>query len=151
MNTTQQAKNGFKTFLFTFSISIFVFGVFYYLLSGATPDVSIESDGTLGQTTNVLGVSEEPETLVGTDVVVEEAKASPFGELAKQELDVPQRTVLAGADQTTESTVPETGATSITIGFLVSLALLAFFAYILFMNPRNYALDKFEKKITKDF
>lgn len=232
MNTKEQAKNGFKTFLLTFGISLLVFGFFYYLLSDpSVTDVSIEdgakkSSNTLGmltgstepakpatqKTENVgptvdslqkSGPTIEERSPIPTpsakpDVVKEDGgvlgaktssndDASPFGSLTETKPDVPVRNVLQASDTTTtadtttsttdttantsttttattantnatttttaESTtpVPETGTFGITLSIVMSLSLLAFFVYILFLNPRNFALSKFEQDVMNDF
>lgn len=184
MTNSEQAKNGFKTFLVTFGISLLVFGFFYYLLSG-TPveNVTIESDSTattgytktttseptrevannsandnssdrVGPARNEYTVQLPSEGTVAGTSDSRETAASPFGELVKTKPEVESPTVLAGADtlQTTQSTapVPETGDFTMTLAFLTSITLLGFFGYIIFLNPRKYALAKFEKKIVDE-
>lgn len=190
MSTAQQAKDGLKTFILTFTISLLVFGAFYYLITDSTPDsLGIEEESsTLGYTKSVdeaeiydnkKVTNEEVET--SKDVKGASTNSSPFGELSKQKVALnTARAVLAGTDtagvggtgsssettnttetqetttsdptstQTPQSSVPETGDASITIGFLVSTILLAFFAYLIFVNPRKYALSKFEKDVLDD-
>lgn len=165
MNNAQQAKNGFKTFVITFVISVFVFGIFYYVISDvSTEDLNIES-----KSGNVMGSTKPVDAptpqVAGTSVVAEDAPAqveevaseeltktqSPFGSLAAAKMDVQGGVVLAGADESTQSTtpVPDTGDFSMTIAIVSSLALFSFFAYMLFMNPRKYALSRFEKDISE--
>jgi hypothetical protein len=162
----EQAKSGFKTFIVTFGVSLLVFGVFYYIITDySAQDINIEDTGDIIGHTKVTGSlaqdvqgvsnsedeSKSSETSSGT---VNEEVASPFGELAQKEVNAEPRIVLAEATgqttQTTQSTVPDTGITSITAGFLVSIILLSFFVYVVFVNPRKYALTKFEKEIRKD-
>jgi hypothetical protein len=156
MNTTEQAKNGFKTFILTFSISVLVFGAFYYLVSASTAsDVDIEKS-------NVMGVTSIDDT---GSTVSEGTTSSPFEELVRNTPDVQPAAVLSGADegaplggplddgstsQTTQSTVPETGMVGMTVAFSFSVMLLGLFAYIIFINPRKYALSKFEKSMSED-
>lgn len=149
MSSTQQAKDGFKTFITTFVVSLVVFGAFYYFVSdSAANDVSIED------ASSAIGYTATPEQSAGAQPSIQGASAdssndnaSPFGELARQEVNVDEKTVLAGATQTTQSTVPETGTASITIGLISSLLLFALFIYIVFINPRKYALSRFEKRV----
>lgn len=143
MSVAQQAKSGFKTFVLTFFVSLLVFGAIYYLISDSVgSDIDIEGTDAIGYTKTqedeVLGEQDEPKT------------ESPFGELVEQEVDVPQKRVLAGAAESTQSTVPDTGIASVTVGFLGSLVLFAFFAYVVFINPRKYALSKFEQEISRN-
>lgn len=202
MNNSTQAKNGFKTFIITFGVSLLIFGFFYYLLSeSSVDDVSIESDTAqsnvvrnespssthkekevasrdVKQQASNLGTdvtNEAKPVLENTDTVapktvgpskvdsvtapqvagVSETRSSsngvdsPFGELNKQSYDVQSPEVLAGADESTQSTaaVPETGDFTMTLALVTSLGLLGFFVYILFLNPRKYALSKFEEDI----
>lgn len=186
MSTAQQAKDGLKTFILTFTISLLVFGAFYYLITDASSSsVGIEdTSSTLGYTKSVNKadkldkISDTPKEVKG--VSTENNESSPFGKLAQQKVTSTNRAVLAGTDvagvggvgnttettgtgtetttptdpattQTPQTTVPQTGATSITIGFLASTILLALFAYLVFVNPRKYALSKFEKDVLDDF
>lgn len=169
-SVSEQAKNGFKTFILTFAGALLVFGAFYYVVSDSSvDDVSIEDESsTIGYTKttgeDVKGVSDEAVADVeitedmGVNVggpvlvedVVEDNAPSPFGELVKKEVDVAPRVVLAGAAESTESTVPDTGVAGMTIGLVVSIVLFALFAYIVFINPRRYALSKFERDVLDD-
>ena len=67
-----------------------------------------------------------------------------------KEVDAEAKVVLAGAEQSTQSTVPDTGVAGMTIGLIISIALFAFFAYIVFINPRKYALSRFERGVMDD-
>ncbi len=162
MTTSQQAKSGLKTFILTFVGSLLVFGAFYYLVSDPSESVSIEGEGsgseTLGYTktadpdtatADVQGISDGAD-VVQAQVAAAEEVESPFGLLAQQNVDVQPRVVLAGATESTQSSVPNTGITSVTVGLVLSLTLFAFFAYLIFLNPRKYALSKFEHDVTKE-
>ncbi len=160
MNAKQQAQNGFKTFIVTFLGSLVIFGSFYYfLMEASTEDVNVEDSSTLmGETrtaendtmpTQALEASEvtnETEDVKGAAV----AGDSPFAQLSAQNVYTAQGAVLSGTDQTTQSTVPSTGFTSITMGLVISVALFSFFMYIVFINPRRYALSKFEENVMRD-
>lgn len=160
MNNSEQAKNGFKTFLITFGVSLLVFGFFYYLLSDtSTNEISIddEKSNTLGYTKTTEEVAETPKVEVTKEVALAESSAvgaedTPFGKLSSQKLDVQPKVVLAGATEATQSTtpVPETGDFTITVALLTSLSLIGFFIYILVLNPRKYALSKFEEDVMHD-
>ncbi len=161
MNNSEQAKNGFKTFLITFGVSLLVFGFFYYLLSDTSAnEISIEDEksNTLGYTKTIEEVAETPKVDVTKEVAyIDNTSATsedtPFGKLSSQKIDSPSRVVLAGAtSQTTQSTtpVPETGDFTITVALLTSLSLIGFFVYMLVLNPRKYALSKFEEDAMHD-
>ena len=168
-SVAQQAKSGFKTFILTFAGALLVFGAFYYVVSDSSADdVSIEDESsTIGYTKttdeSVKGVSDEvaavEEVTVEEDAMVGPVLSeggtggsvpSPFGELVKKEVDVAPKVVLAGAAESTQSTVPDTGVAGMTIGLVISIALFALFAYIVFINPRKYALSKFERDVLDD-
>ena len=108
------------------------------------------------------------ETPVDVSEGVEEEKASVFEELANQKMDnIPQRQVLAGSDtadtatmvatestsdatETAQSTVPDTGISGPTMGIVLTLVILGFAAYVMFIGPRNIALYNFEKDVLDD-
>ncbi len=159
MNNSEQAKNGFKTFLITFGVSLLIFGFFYYLLSDTSAnEISIEDgeSNTLGYTKTTEAAAETPKVDVTKELASAEVPVAsddtPFGKLSNQKVDAQPRVVLAGATQTTESTtpVPETGDFTITVALLTSLSLIGFFVYILVLNPRKYALSKFEEDVLND-
>lgn len=151
-SVAQQAKNGFKTFLLTFFGSLLVFGAFYYLITDSSAEgISIEDpNGSIGYTKTADTPDDDVQGV--SDSTVEGSVSSPFGELAAQEVNETKGRVLAGADttQSTQSTVPATGVGSITAGLVASVLLFAFFTYIVFLNPRKYALTKFEEGVVKD-
>ncbi len=147
MNNAYQAKNGFKTFLLTLVISLGVFGVVYYITS--YPSYSVDIEAHTGSSENeVLSDSEE----------------SAFASL-NTEMNTPRRVVLAGAtvegeetegttavpvattQETTQSTVPDTGVTSLTLSLLVSLVVLCSGIYYVYLGPRKLALQSFEDRI----
>ncbi|KKS21063.1 MAG: hypothetical protein UU80_C0035G0003 [candidate division WWE3 bacterium GW2011_GWA1_41_8] len=144
MNNSTQAKNGFKSFILTLSISLAVFGLIYYLATYSTQsNVDIE-DMTPAQAETSTELSAN--TNMGQVV-----RESVFEDLKDQEVNVPKREVLAGTDEVTESTVPETGSTEITISLLLSVIIAALGGYLLFIGPRKKALDNFERRVKKNF
>ena len=77
-------------------------------------------------------------------------EASVFEQLASQTGTTRQTgAVLAGASESSQSTVPVTGVTSVTFGLISSLVI--FFGVMLFMSkdPRRFAMSGFEKKMTR--
>ena len=77
-------------------------------------------------------------------------EASVFEQLASQTGTTRQTgAVLAGASESSQSTVPVTGVTSVTFGLIASLVI--FFGVMLFMSkdPRRFAMSGFEKKMTR--
>lgn len=166
MNSSVQAKNGFKTFIITFSISILVFSVVYYVVSEASfESVSVEHAGA-GVTSAVnvpsadalasANVPEQQAAVAGisavneTEVMVDE-EVSTFGGMLADKPAVQSQFVLAGGTSgTTGSTVPDTGTPGMTISLIVSLGLIAFVVYYFFMNPQRYLKAKFEKEVLRD-
>jgi hypothetical protein len=67
-------------------------------------------------------------------------------------VDVPVRTVLAGAEvtETTESTVPETGVFGVTVGLVTSLVVFAIGLFVISKDPRKMALLNFEREILEE-
>jgi len=138
-----QAKSGFKTFIVTLGVSLLLFGVLYYVLSGTSVTPDIESDTSLQGRNN-------SDTLAAAQVSDAQSEKSVFSEISKKKPEVPVRTVLAGATEATESTVPLTGTTSITISLVLSLSVLAVGAYVYAKNPHKFALAHFEKEVTEE-
>lgn len=143
MNATDQAKNGFKTFIITLAVSLFLFSIIYYIATDISQSVNIESGTEEVSNPTSFNVSKE---------VASAEIASVFGDLAEQDIDVPQKMVLAGSDtaETTQSTVPATGSLDITYALALSLSAIAFGLYFLVVEPRRKALSKFEQRVTKE-
>jgi hypothetical protein len=157
MNNSAQAKNGFKTFIATLVISLILFGVIYYLLTGGTGVISIESDP--------VGVSEGA---VAQLIETDEESESVFGSLARQ--SVPRGAVLSETDeadfvymddflnematmeQASPSTVPvpETGFSGMTYALIISSMISVLGIYLLIIEPRRRALSGFERKVLRD-
>src|SRR3989338_5290005 len=121
MNNSEVAKNGFKTFLITLTVSLVFFSVVYFFLTGSTKKVDIE----------------QPDLQVAKSMVVASAAAaakddSVFYDLSREKVNVAGRAVLAGSTQSTAS-VPETGSTEITVGFVLSLLALGLGSYVVFL------------------
>jgi len=140
MNNSAQNKNGFTTFLATLVISLAVFGVLYYLITDFSGKVNIEE---------VPNISEDEIAYAENDSV--------FGELSRQKVKAPQRSVLAGADvvdvdvQSSESTtaVPETGSNGMMAAAVIASTALIAGSYYVFRGPRKLALREFEKELLK--
>lgn len=174
MNSNKQAAKGFKTFLLTLVISLAVFSAIYFIINTEQEEetslVDRRSETTLDTPYTKRG-SVETKTLGEGDVREEpavEEQASVFEQLANQKMDdVAQRQVLAESDTTdttamvamentddttevAQSTVPDTGVSRPTIGVVLTLVILGFAAYIMFIGPRNIALYNFEKDVMDD-
>ncbi|HAI62932.1 MAG: hypothetical protein UU64_C0005G0029 [candidate division WWE3 bacterium GW2011_GWF2_41_45] len=159
---SDSAKNGFKTFILTLSISLIVFSVVYYLVTNSSGDSSAAPYQASTAPVVVEAVpSEAPALSAGTEQVAGTSDSSVFGEIVDKPVNavsVGTAAVLAGATsaptatQTTGSgsTVPETGVVGITAGLLVSLVFFLTGMYYISSNPRKAALSGFEKKILKD-
>ena len=144
MNNTQTAKNGFKTFVITLVVSLTVFGFFYYFLSARTkiPDIEKETSNAVTNSKDTLALSVNPNS-------PEDQTTSPFMDLSQNKMDVKRKVVLSESTQSTSS-VPETGGESITIGLIVSSVILFLGFYVVYIGPRRYALNNFEKKVLDD-
>lgn len=144
------AKNGFKTFVLTLGVSLLFFGLVYFLLNANTGESENIDDAKMNTTNEeVLGTTTEaPQEQAKEEEVKPEEKPTVFAEIAKIKPNVVAPAVLAGATQTTQSTVPVTGTTSVTLGFMSAVSLLAFSAYTLVKGPRNAALKSFERDVT---
>ncbi|MDC0449226.1 hypothetical protein OAL67_01320 [bacterium] len=149
MNNSQQAQKGFRTFVLTLSVSLIVFSVVYFLVNQPT----ITSDSS--------------DEVLGTTTVEEE---SVFGALSVQRKDVSSGSVLAGAaiaeedllgstpvvpetpvvEESTESTVPDTGTVGITAGLISSCVVFGAGLFVIYKDPRRLALLGFERKVTSD-
>lgn len=157
MNSYDQAQKGFKTFLLTLSVSLIVFSVIYYAIttSSEVTDLSanIQDDGSSDVT---YTIKQEEEEVAGRQDTVsdqpEEAAVSKtvFGQLAAMDLNVEPKAVLAGANEATQSTVPETGTFGVTVGLFMSLVAFLGGLYVISQDPRKMALLGFEKDALKD-
>ena len=144
MYTEQQAKGGFKTFVVTLSVSLLLFGALYYLITGFSQEIDIESPDT---TTVVYNASDvENESVMGAST-----QNSVFSEIAQAPVNAQPATVLAAGDvaETTESTVPSTGSNTL-LGVTMAIASFSAAAYVLLIGPRKLALSGFERDITEE-
>ncbi len=191
MNSRDQAKKGFKTFLLTLIISLVIFSGIYYVINSQNDE---EFSGNLSKTEEPVDVlssksaQDKTKTLGAADNRDEE---SVFADLAGQKMDESgNRAVLAGTDsvdttdtvvttvtteptvdttvttttttttatadaettdtETAQTTVPDTGVSGPTMGVVLTLIILGFAAYIMFLGPRNVALHNFEKDFLDD-
>jgi hypothetical protein len=148
MNYETQAQNGFKTFLVTLVVSLVAFSAIYYLVSDSSGNVDIESNSeqAIVQTPNQKVADNsnlQPETQPS---VFEEISKKPVSDSAM--IAYSNANVLGVADETSESTVPNTGSET----FAGTLAALAFFAvalYLLVIGPRKLAIEGFESEMLK--
>lgn len=153
MYSEQQAKNGFKTFVVTLSISLLLFGALYYLITDFSSEIDIETSAkateTVAYKADVKGTSDY----------------SVFGEISEIPVDAQSGRVLAEHDETTgdameameedteestESTVPDTGSEQV-IGAVLAMTFFSAAAYMLLVGPRKLALSKFEKSTVESF
>jgi len=139
---SDQAKNGFKTFVVTLSVSLLLFGALYYLITDFSSDIDIE-DTSAGKPTTV---AYDPSTVKGTTT-----QNSVFKDITETPVKTKPATVLAEADdttttteETTESTVPDTGSETL-IGTVLAMGFFSAAVYILVVGPRKFALAGFEK------
>lgn len=144
----EQAKNGFKTFIITLSVSLVIFSSIYYLLGNFTDKVDIENFEI-----NEKVALNESDVKGTTSKVIDE---SPFGELnatAPQVLaETDESTASATTTETEESTssaVPETGSTTL-IGTILSVGFFSIALAVILTGPRKAALSKFENSMLKD-
>lgn len=157
----EQAKNGFKTFIITLSVSLVIFSSIYYLLGNFTNKVDIEEFSSHPQTETALETGEDKVQGVTT-----ESTESPFKKLAQDETAPSVLQAETEADDTetevatttttttttteteeteesTESVVPETGSATL-IGTILSATLFSVALFIILSGPRKTALSKFE-------
>ncbi len=145
MNNAQTAKNGFKTFIITLVVSLTVFGFFYYVLSARTktPDIEKETSSAITNSKDTLALSVNPNSS-------EDQVTSPFKDLSQNKMEIKKKVVLSESTQSTSS-VPDTGGTGITMGLIISSVILLLGFYVVYIGPRKYALNRFEKKVLDDF
>lgn len=147
MNNSEVAKNGFKTFIITLTVSLVLFSIVYYFVTGSSKDIDIEQqDLQVAKSSAVAGVTTSTPTEVTGPIA---ADTSVFYDLATTKMNEPAKAVLAGATESTTS-VPSTGSTEITWGFLLSVLALGFGSYLIFLGPRKAAIQHFETKVFKD-
>lgn len=151
MNPETQAKNGFKTFVVTLSVSLVIFSALYYVINDTSSNVDIEEYQTSKDKT--VAFETEVEDVKGTTT------KSAFGVLANTPpTEEPQ--VLGGTDDTTttdtttttedetsESTVPETGTETL-FGTMLAVGMFSIALYFIVAGPRKFALANFEDRAT---
>jgi len=155
MNTSEQAKKGFKTFLITLSVSLVLFSFVYYVVTDSRDEFNIDDASSVSAITNTN--TNSPEVAGTTDAKQDDTKVtvgssnpeSLFGEINKMKDSPKQRTVLAGATQTSQSSVPETGVDSITYALIGSSLLLGIGVFIYMYGPRKIAIRSFEKEVIR--
>src|SRR4030042_5402496 len=93
-----QAQKGFKTFVFTLSISLIVFSVIYYFISESQTVTQTEDKN---EKNNVQ--------VMGSPIQQDTKEESPFSQLSETKMATAQRAVLAGAttSPTKTTTVPK--------------------------------------------
>jgi hypothetical protein len=137
------AKNGFKTFVVTLSVSLLLFGALYYLITDFSSDVDIENTASKSGT-----FAYDPITTVKGSTT----QNSVFGSIVEEPVKTQPAAVLAETDtitatETTESTVPDTGSETL-IGTMISIGFFSAAVYILVVGPRKFAMAGFEKDMT---
>ena len=234
MNSSNQSKNGFKTFLITVSLSLVVFSALYYVITDSRDNVDIEEETQNSQAQSVPETpkpqptpaqvaANTPEPAPAASEETQEQQESVFGAMTESQNDedetksnlknnsssapieienekvlgttsekaptptptpkptatptpiptpTPQPTVeekvpevlasskttpvgglngdvLGGADETTQSTVPNTGSTEITIALLLASVALTIGGYFISRNPTQKALVEFENRVVR--
>ncbi len=160
MNKEAQAKNGFKTFIVTLSVSLVIFSAIYYLITDSTGNIDIENDNPVAF--EVKGASTES---VFKDISTKPTHADPAVLQAADTTeddtttgtteDTTEDAMLEGTtedtmeDETEEATVPDTGSETL-VGTMMALGFFATAIYMLLAGPRKLALAEFEDKITKN-
>ena len=150
----EQAKNGFKTFVVTLFVSLVIFGALYYLITGNSKTVNIDSYSAVTKTETVAynpeGPSQEGEVWYDAkNVKGVGSERSYFGNLTDTPVDNAAPTVLAGADEATESSVPDTGSNTLA-GTIFVLGSFSVALYAILVFPRKFALSGFEKEVTRN-
>lgn len=154
---SESAKNGFKTFILTLSVSLVVFSVIYYVITNFSDKTASSSEYRASVVQEVSQQEEQPQDSQQQPAVAgaeTEKKDTVFGALADSTISQePKGVVLAGstvATQTTQSTVPDTGLAGITVGLFSSLFVFALGIFYVARNPRKVALSEFEREVLKD-
>jgi hypothetical protein len=141
MDKSTQAKNGFKTFILTLSVSLVIFSAIYYFITDYSSNVDIESfDSSMGDSQGVMDESDKSEGM----------GSSVFATINASDVDAAPRQVLGGADtgETTESTVPDTGSETL-LGTMLGVGFFAAAVYVAFVGPRKLAIQNFESNMLK--
>ena len=149
---SQSAKNGFRTFILTLSVSLIVFSLIYYAISNTSDSSkkSLEFSSADKETAYVVetvaGVSDDQEESVFADIKENSNQGGYV--LALTDESEPEDPVQV---QSTESAqTPDTGVFSITVGLSLSLIMFVLGLFVISKNPRNLALTSFERKF-RDF
>jgi hypothetical protein len=164
MNNSEVAKNGFKTFLLTLTLSLVLFSVVYYLATDTAPDVDIEAGSAAefveslpeptvpASETVTEDVPHNPEELVAAQVQVSaDAPVSAFSDISRRPLDVDSQKVLGAGDigETTQSTVPATATLSVTYAFIITVSTVLVGFYLM-ISSKKKALVSFENRVKRD-
>lgn len=163
MNKELQAKNGFKTFIVTLSVSLVIFSAIYYLITDSTGNVDIESSDPVAF--EVKGASTES---VFKDISTKPTHADPAvlqaadttedttGDAMEEDAMVDDTTTGTDATDNTameeeveEATVPDTGSETL-VGTMMALGFFAAAVYMILAGPRKLAIAEFENKISKE-
>ena len=147
MNSTDQAQKGFKTFVLTLIVSLFVFTALYLV---------VNSDSLAGKESQVSQANVSDGQVASAQIIKDDtavpAKASAFEQLSTQQLQVQSKAVLAASTTpgSTESTVPDTGITGPTAAAFVASISISIAAYLILAGPRKLALSYFERHVIDD-
>lgn len=142
--TNDQAQKGFKTFLLTLSVSLIIFSVLYYVITSTSNETDLSAD-----------VEAEVDTSVSMKTENQPEAETVFGQLAAKQTET-NRAVLAGAatadatEETTESTVPDSGIVGVTAGLIMSAVAFVVAVFVIAKDPRKLALSSFERSVLKD-
>lgn len=150
----QQAKNSFKTFVVTLSVSIVIFSSLYYLIGNFTKEVDIEKFNVESETAykkTVKGSTTKksdspfanlketsPQVLSGTDTDTNDTTETDTTTNIDEEVE-----------ESTESEVPETGSYTL-IGTILSVGFFSLALITILSGPRKMALSKFENSMLED-
>ena len=173
MSSKEQAKKGFKTFLLTLVISLVIFSGIYYVINTEDESGQYGDLDKSEESIEVLGAESSKEEVIEEESVFADLAGNKMDDQSTQVLagsdSVDTTSTLDTTDTTTattttttettdttavatvaESTVPDTGVSGPTTGVVLTLIILGFAAYIMFLGPRNVALHNFEKDARDD-
>uniref|UniRef100_A0A7C4TP11 Uncharacterized protein n=1 Tax=candidate division WWE3 bacterium TaxID=2053526 RepID=A0A7C4TP11_UNCKA len=141
MDYETQAQNGFKTFIVTLVVSLIAFSAIYYLVADVSGNVDIESGGD-------QAMVQTPQQQVASSQ--DSKPASVFEEISQKPVDskASMVAVLGAADESTESTVPNTGSETL-VGTMLAGAFFSVALYFLLVGPRKLAIQGFENDVLK--
>jgi hypothetical protein len=158
MNNSVQAQKGFRTFILTLSVSLIVFSVIYYFVSSVdnTPDIRspVSEELSVGASNDPVG-GEAPLAFASLVAGTDDSAAVPVvlsgaTENLDEESYYEDPSYSDYVQEGTESTVPDGGVLSVTVGLISSIVLFLAGSWVIQRGPRNFALNRFEHQFIEE-